>query len=41
MKSLVLVGDVGLVGAVVGGVAGPEAVGIVKQDFYEVASAVC
>ena len=40
IKSSVAVGDMGLVGAVVGGVAGPEAIGIVEQQLYEMASGI-
>ena len=40
MKSSVLVGDMGLVGAVQGGVSGPEALGMVEPRCHEVASEV-
>ena len=40
IKSSALVGDIGLVGAVGGGVVGPEAIGMVEQHFHEVASEV-
>ncbi len=38
IKSSVLVGDIGLVGAVEGGVAGPEALGMVEPRCHGVAS---
>lgn len=40
IKSSVLVGEVGLVGAVEGGVSGPEAMGMVEPRCHEVASKV-
>lgn len=37
IKLSVLAGDVGLVGAVEGGVSGPEAIGMVESRYHEVA----